>query len=303
MALSTKTIKRRIKSIANTKKITKAMEMISAVKMRRAVANASATRNYAELAWQMLQDVVKQAHVSLHPLLVVRPVKKIGLILITSNRGLAGGFTSKLLQDVHNHILETKKTTGAEVEVIVMGRKGKKIYQNFGHVITAEFEKIDLTNQIAEILPIADLVAREYEEGKYDQIEVAYMDFISAIRQEPRIKQIFPLRSQSLVGQVLPAPTYDDDAADEIEEPVLKFEPNPTKVLHVLLPRLVEMQLYRAVLESDASEHSARMMAMQAASDAASDMIKELNTTFNNARQAAITKEIAEVIGGAAALE
>jgi F-type H+-transporting ATPase subunit gamma len=295
MALSTKTIKRRIKSIANTKKITKAMEMISAVKMRRAVANASATRSYAEHAWQMLQDVVKKAHVSHHPLLVVRPVKKIGLILITSNRGLAGGFTSKLLQAVDKHIKLTKNETGADVEVIVMGRKGKKIFQNFGHTIGAEFDKVDLTNQVSEILPMADLAALEYEKGTYDRIEVAYMDYISAINQVPRIKQIFPLKNQSLVGK----------QSEETISPGtdFKFEPNATNVLKVLLPRLIEMQLYRAVLESDASEHSARMMAMQSASDAAGDMIKELQTSFNNARQAAITKEIAEVIGGAAALE
>jgi F-type H+-transporting ATPase subunit gamma len=301
MALSTKTIKRRIKSIANTKKITKAMEMISAVKMRRAVGNVTTTRPYADLAWDMLQDVVKKANLKHHPLLAVRPAKKIALILVTSNRGLAGGFTSKLLQAVDTYIRTVRQETGAEVEVMVMGRKGRKIFQNFGHTITAEFEKIDLTNTISEILPVADLVALEYEKGAYDRVMIAYMDFASAIRQVPRIKQIFPLKKlQEKAGRLQ---AKDGDAPEEQPATRFLFEPSATNVLKKLLPRLVEMQIYRAVLESDASEHSARMMAMQSASDAASDMIKELNTSFNNARQAAITKEIAEVIGGAAALE
>ncbi len=297
MALSTKTIKRRIKSIANTKKITKAMEMISAVKMRRAVASASATRNYAELAWQMLQDVTRKAGPRHHPLLAERAVKKMGLILITSNRGLAGGFSSKLVQEVDLFINKIKKEKNVDVEVLVMGKKGRKIYQNFGHTIAAEFEKVDVTKALAEILPLSQMAAADFINAKYDQIGVAYMEYISAIKQVPVIKPIFPIKQKNHVTIVEKNNKSEGRPTDFI------FEPNPLKVLEMLLPRLIEMQLYQAVLESDASEHSARMVAMQSASDAAGDMIKELNTTFNNARQAAITKEIAEVIGGAAALE
>ncbi len=297
MALSTKTIKRRIKSIANTKKITKAMEMISAVKMRRAVANASATRAYADLAWKMLQDVTRKAGPKHHPLLAERPIKKMGLILITSNRGLAGGFSSKLLQEVDAFITKIKKEKNVDVEVLVMGKKGRKIYQNFGHAIAAEFDKVDVTKAISDILPMSQLAATDFINSTYDQIGVAYMQYISAIKQVPIIKPIFPIKQKNHITVIEKNPQPTEQPTDFI------FEPNPLEVLKMLLPRLIEMQLYQAVLESDASEHSARMMAMQAASDAASDMIKELNTTFNNARQAAITKEIAEVIGGAAALE
>ncbi len=295
MALSTKTIRRRIKSISNTKKITKAMEMISAVKMRRAVANTLSSRSYADLASEMLHSIAEQTNVKKHPLLAHRPAKHIALIFITSNRGLAGGFNSKLLQEVHRYILRMKAEHNAAVDVILLGKKGRKIYQNFGHTIVSEFEKIDVTTKIEEILPIATLMSQEFISKKYDRIAVAFTDFVSALQQIPKIKVILPLKPEDMAVGVK-AKAY---------APInnLTFEPNTTDVLNKLLPRLIEMQLYQAVLESDASEHSARMMAMRSATDAAKDMIKDLQTSFNNARQAGITKEIAEVIGGAAALE
>ena len=297
MALSTKIIRRRIKSISNTKKITKAMEMISAVKMRRAVANTLASRSYATLAWEMLLSVASKTHLKRHPLLARRPVKNIGIIFITSNRGLAGGFNSKLLQEVNRYIKRMKTEHGATAEVMLLGKKGRKIYQNFGHTIAAEFEKLDVTTKIDQILPMAALMSQEYITKKYDLIAVAYTDFVSALQQIPKIKELLPLSTLSGI------PPLQGEGQWEGSDTGLTFEPNPDKVLEVLLPRLIEMQLYQAVLESDASEHSARMVAMRSATDAAKDMIKDLQTSFNNARQAGITKEIAEVIGGAAALE
>lgn len=302
MAVNTKTIKRRIKSISSTKKITKAMEMISAVKMRRALTNVLATRNYAQLAWEMLAEIADKTDVSQHPLLVQREVKKVGMILITSNRGLAGGFGSRLLTEAHKYIAD-KKASGVDSEIILTGRQGKKMHHRFGHTVIAEFDKIDLTTRIDEILPLARMAIKDYQDGKYDKIVIGYTDFISALNQTPRIKQILPLQEKDVtLGQIK---NYEDDD----EESYLKvengftFEPNPTEVLNILLPRLIEMQIYQAILESDASEHSARMMAMRNASDAANEVIKELNYSFNKARQAAITQEISEIVGGAAALE
>ncbi len=277
------------------------MEMISAVKMRRAVANTLASRSYANLAWEMLVSVAGQTNLKLHPLLARRPVKKIALIFITSNRGLAGGFNSKLLQEVNRYIIKAKTERQANVEVLLLGKKGRKIYQNFGHTIVSEFEKLDVTTKIEEILPVANLMSQEFIAEKYDLIAVAYTDFISALQQVPKIKELLPLSAQKLKQ-------FTDQTNQAAIKKIssgyrLKFEPNADEALKVLLPRLIEMQLYQAVLESDASEHSARMVAMRSATDAAKDMIKDLQTSFNNARQAAITKEIAEVIGGAAALE
>lgn len=284
MPINTKTIKRRLKSISSTKKITKAMEMMAAVKMRKAVAQVAATRSYAKFAWQMLADIAGKVDVTLHPLLAKREMKKIGLIFITSNRGLAGGFNSRLLTAVNNYI----KDSSVPVEVILMGKRGQKIYQRFGHQVAAEFEKIDLTTSLQQIQSMVNMVLNDYHQGKYDRLVVAYTDFISPIKQVATIKQLLPIVEET---NVQPEKNLD-----------FKFEPDIKEVLNILLPRLVTMQIYQAVLESDASEHSARMMAMRNASDAADDMITELNYTYNKARQAAITQEIAEIVGGVAAL-
>lgn len=308
MALNTKIIKRRIRSIGSTKKITKAMEMMSAVKMRRAVANVLATRNYSTLAWEMLQEISKKTDISAHPLLSTRNVKRVGIILITSNRGLAGGFGSRLLQATNNYITQSKIKGNVEMDVILTGRQGKKIYQKFGHNVVAEFDKIDLTTKMEEVLPMTKMAVTDFISGRYDAIVVAYTDYVSAITQTPRIKQILPLQGEDKeLGNIKTSGqtnTVDEDAdKDKDIESIFLYEPGARAVLDVLLPRLVEMQIYQAILESDASEHSARMVAMKNASDAANEMIKELNYTFNKARQAAITQEISEIVGGVAALE
>ncbi len=325
MALNTKAIKRRIKSVQSTRKITKAMEMISAVKMRRAVANALSTRNYARLAWEIVNDIAKKTDISAHKLLVQRPVKKIGMIIITSNRGLAGGFTSRLMQAAHQYIKDAGVEVDAEIDIILSGKHGRKSIHKLGKTVVAEFDKIDLTTRLEEVLPMTQLATQEFVSGKYDRIVVAYTDFVSAIQQVPNIKQILPLEKGS--EQYLGAVENDNlaDADEEfLDEEVVEldsddfykrkipkkeieskytFEPGTEQVLDEILPRLVEIQMYQTILESDASEHSARMMAMRNASDAAKDMIKELSYTFNKARQAAITQEISEIVGGAAALE
>ena len=291
MPLNTKTIKRRIKSVGSTKKITKAMEMISAVKMRKAVANDLASRAYANLAWQMLSDIAAKTKIAYHPLLLRRPVKTIALILITSNRGLAGGFSSRLLAKVHDYIKEAEAEGAKKVEVILIGKRGQKIYQRYGHQVAAEFPKIDLTTRVEEVLPLSQMIVSDYIHKKYDKIVLAFMDFESALKQTPRLKQLLPLRRKTA-----PASTGGDHWQ-------FIFEPNPRDTLTALVPRLVEMQIYQAILESDASEHSARMMAMSNATEAAGEMITELNYIYNKARQAAITQEISEIVGGAAALE
>lgn len=311
MALNTKAIKRRIKSIGNTKKITKAMEMISAVKMRRAVANVLATRSYATLAWDILNDIAKKTHINSHPLLTHRPVKKIGMIIITSNRGLAGGFTSRLFQVAHQYIKDVAVEADPEIDIVLTGKHGHKSIHKLGETVVAEFEKIDLTTHIEEVFPMTELAIREYMKGTYDRVVVAYTDFVSAISQVPKIKQILPLEKGINGGagkEVLGTTEGETEElknknSDSTEAGNYTFEPGVRTVLDSILPRLVEMQIYQAILESDASEHSARMLAMRNASDAAKDMIKELNYTFNKARQAAITQEISEIVGGAAALE
>lgn len=297
MAVNTKIIKRRIKSITNTKKMTKAMEMISAVKMRKAVAQAAYTRAYAHAARAILADLAERVDVGSHPLLERREVRNAALVVITSNRGLAGGFNSKLIQAAHEYIVESEKK-GEKTEVILLGKKGKKLFQHFNHSIAAEFEKVDIVSHINEIMPMARMLIKDYQEKKYDKIAITFTDFKSALQQITRVVELLPLDPQTMLVR------SDKESGQEKNHTEFEFlfEPDPASVLDQLLPRMMEMQVYQAVLESDASEHSARMMAMRNASDAAEDMIKDLVFTFNQARQASITQEIAEIAGGAAAL-
>ena len=293
MGVNTKAIKGRIKSVGSTKKITKAMEMIAAAKMRKAVNAALDARSYATLAWNLLLNLSKTQKVQI-PLLAVRPVQKILMIIITSNRGLCGSFNSNIIKKTAAQL----KSEQAGVDVIGIGKKGAEFAKKMGFNLVAAFTNMTDTPSLDDALPIAKMVIDAYEKKSYDKVIVAYTDFKSAIFQLAKLTQVLPVSEIDL-----------EKSAAEIEQPEkinLKdylFEPNRLDVLRMVLPRLVETQIYQSMLESAASEHSARMMAMRSASDAASDMIKELNLNFNKARQAGITQEIAEIAGGAAALE
>jgi F-type H+-transporting ATPase subunit gamma len=317
MAVNSKVIKRRIKSVSSTKKITKAMEMVAASKMRKAVDTALRTRTYAKLAWDILVDLSKTAEVKI-PLLEVRPVKNVLVILITSNRGLCGSFNSNIIkktslalknpdnfgiQHVEGKILKTDKVN---IDVIGIGRKGAEFAKRNNYNLVASFTTFTDTPSLNDILPISQMVIGQYTKKEYDKVVVAYTDFKSAIAQTAKLKQVLPISKFDLENML--AELGEQDLQKErpaIAEKLADylFEPNPQEVLETVLPRLVETQLLQAALESSASEHSARMMAMRNASDAAVDMIAELNLNFNKARQAAITQEIAEIAGGAAALE
>ncbi len=313
MAVNTKVIKRRIKSVSSTKKITKAMEMVAAAKMRKAVDTALRTRTYAKLAWDILVDLSKTADVKI-PLLEVRPVKNVLVILVTSNRGLCGSFNSNIIkktsiqlknpdnlgiQNIEGKILKTDKVN---IDVLGIGKKGAEFAKRNNYNLVASFNTFSDTPSLNDILPISQMVIDQYSKKKYDKVVVAYTAFKSAISQTAKLKQVLPISPidlESIIGDASVEKTLLEEEKSEDR----LFEPNPQEVLETILPRLVETELLQATLESSASEHSARMMAMRSASDAASDMISELNLNFNKARQAAITQEIAEIAGGAAALE
>lgn len=282
---SPRLLRRRIKSITNTKKITKAMELVAASKMRRAVAGALASRAYADAAWRMVNNVASSTEHDKHPLLRRESLSgKTLLVVYTSDRGLCGGFNAQLLKVVSG-FLKTKKSDS--VDVIAVGKKGVMALSRFGVRITHSFT--DLTNnpRFSDLRSIAHLVIAGFQEGQYDDVHMAYTDFESAMTQHPVIRQLFPFAVQ--------------DMSESISSHT--FEPSAEVILEEMLPRLVEMQLYQALLESAASEHSARMMAMRSASDSARDMIDAFTLAYNQARQAGITREIAEISGGKAALE
>lgn len=316
MAINTKVIKRRIKSIGSTKKITKAMEMIAAAKMRKAVNAALDTRAYSSLAWELLVNLSKMQKVQI-PLLETRPVEKILMIIITSNRGLCGSFNANIIkktalqmknpQAIAKQIIDGEEVlpkTKISVDVVGIGRKGADFAKKMGYNLTAAFTNMTDTPSFDDALPIAKMVIDAYEKKMYDKVIVAYTDFKSALVQTARLRQVLPISESDLEKTLLELGELSNtEVPQKTNLTDYLFEPNKTDVLKIILPRLVESQIYQTMLESSASEHSSRMLAMRSATDAAKDMIDELNLTFNKGRQAGITQEIAEIAGGAAALE
>lgn len=309
----TRDIQRRIKSISSTKRITRAMEMVEASKMRKAVEAVLSTRTYANLAWETLLNVARaSANKVSHPLLEVRPeVKRQALILITANRGLCGGFNSAVIAEARRMVKGQEGIT----DLVILGRKGEALAGTLS--VSAQFVKEETGLNSTSVAPIAKLVIDGYQAGTYDRVLVAYTDFVNAAKQTPRVKQLLPVItaaadgslgifesddrvavSQAFVDEKTKAHLNSATAAHEY-----LFEPDPQTVLDEVLPRLISIQLYQALLESTASEHSARMAAMHQATKAASDLVEELTLFYNKARQAAITAEIAEITAGVAAFE
>lgn len=321
MPVNTKIIQRRIKSVKNTGKITKAMEMVAAAKMRKAVEAALNTRTYATLAWDLLVNLSKTQKEA-QPLLETRPVKKLLVILVTSNRGLCGSFNSNIIKktaaqladpiNISRHRIGGKKiepSSKIEVDVIGVGKKGARFAKKMGYNLIASYSEISDTPKLEDSLPISKMAIDEFKNKNYDKIVVAYTDYKSTILQMAKLRQVLPVSEFDLEKMIdelggkggSGMGKGESGKTDELSDYV--FEPSKDEVLKIILPRLVETQVFQAMLESSASEHSARMMAMRNASDAAGDMIKDLTLTFNKARQAGITQEIAEIASGAAALE
>ncbi|HPY08624.1 MAG: ATP synthase F1 subunit gamma [Patescibacteria group bacterium] len=310
----TKEINRRIKSITSTKKITRAMEMVAAAKMRKAIDAVLKTRTYANLSWETVLHLSRSSKNNgeyIHPLLTKRSeIKKVAIILITSNRGMCGGYNMAILSKVRESI---RKHENVPVEFILLGKKGASVYSQ-NQIVAAEFPKSDLVSNTNEVVPVVNMAIKDFLSGKYDKVFVAYTDFVSVVKQIPRIKQLLPIdidSSDEYLGIVAdPRVSVNVDLIAEKEKKHLMpemgyeyvFEPSPEQVLNNMIPRLLEVQVFQALLEANASEHSARMNAMHQATEAANDMVNELKLFYNKARQASITAEIAEISAGANAL-
>ncbi len=307
MAVSPRTIRRRIKSVTNTRKITKAMELVSASKMRRAVAAVLATRPYAESAWRAVSEIAKVTDPTLHPLLAAKGgAKRVLLVVFTSDRSLCGGYNAQMLRAT----AEFLRGQGNEVDIVAVGKKGQAMLARTKKQLVAAFEGLTNNPRITDIRTIADIAIGDFTAHKYDSVQIGFTDYRSALVQKPVIRQLLPIVrigelgtvNEAAAGQAPRSGGQDMETTPGGATEYL-FEPSPRAVLDQMLPRLVEAQIYQALLESSASEHSARMMAMRSASDAASDMIDDLTLTYNQARQAGITREIAEISSGKAALE
>jgi F-type H+-transporting ATPase subunit gamma len=291
-------IKRRIKSVKSTKKITRAMQMVSAAKMRKAQAAALQSRTYSDLAWQIITNLSSKVDPKYHALLAQdenqKSAKKVAVILVTSNRGLIGGFNTNLINALKKTLAKNKEEMDLAAEIEVMGKKGREAMLRMNQTIVADFPKQDRTIGIGEILPISKMIIDEYLAGKYSKIIIAYTHYVSTLTQKPVVKQLLPFETTGHEN----LPEHSGKSNYEYE-----FEPTPNDVLDYLVPRILESQIYQAILESDASEHSARMIMMKNATDAASDLIDDLTLTYNQLRQANITKELAEITAGRIALE
>lgn len=290
MAISSRLIKRRIRSVANTRKITKAMELVAASKMRKAVHLALSSRAYSGTAADIVDNVRKLVDPQSHPLFNARKDAVNTLVVVAaSDRGLCGGFNSQILKKALEFL---RRRSEKNLRLVTVGKRAESAIKRAGYQIIAAFEAASETTSFEMTRPVGDFVYNEFIRGLVDRVFLIYTDFKSAIVQIPTASQLLPLTPEN----ELPTTAYPDD-------PSILFEPDPREVLDRLLPRLLETRIYQALLDSGASEHSARMMAMRNATENATEMLQDLTLTFNQARQAAITREISEISAGKAALE
>ena len=292
---SLKEIRGRIGSVRNIAQITRAMEMMSASRMKRAQDAILAARPYSEEIHAALQRVASPVGEEVDPLLARRPIRRIGLIVMTSDRGLAGALDSNTVRAALRYIAEHPPAEGSgepvDVTAVTIGRKGRDQLRRAGVPIAAHFQRFGDRPSFADVTPVARLVVEDFLAETYDEISVVYPAFISTLSQAPAVLTILPVRQPE---------DQPDEEAERNDEYL--FEPSPEAVLSRLLPHYVAIDLYRAVLEANASEQSARMMAMRNATDNANELIGDLTLVYNKTRQATITREMIEIASGAEAL-
>ncbi|HSR34306.1 MAG TPA: ATP synthase F1 subunit gamma [Anaerolineae bacterium] len=295
---STREIRRRIRSVKNISQVTRAMQMVAASKMRRAQEQVLGTRPYTEKAWQILSHLAAQRGVdeTIHPLLELRDeIKTIGMVLITADKGLCGSYNHNMIQAAGRFMGELPYA----VELITVGKRGRDAMWRMRQNIVAEFSDLPPQPRLLDITPIARTVMDGFIAGRYDVVYLAHTDFINTLSQRPAIWQLLPIRPLHL--GVSPISEYRGESPSEAMVEYI-YEPDPHTILDTVLPRFTELQVYQAVLEALASEHSARMVAMRNATENAEELLDDLTLTYNRARQEAITKEMLDIVGGAEAL-
>lgn len=279
---SRRDLKRRIRSIRNTAQITKAMQMVAAARMRKAQMRVEATRPYAEHINGIVADVTGREGVQTHPLLAHREVRKVDLVLVTPDRGLAGALVGNLNRETRRLV----DSLGVPVRVVAIGRKGAGFAQRGGMDLIAEYTGLGDNATIRDVSPIATQVIEDYENGTVDAVYLIYSRFVNTLRQEPRAVQLLPVQAP----ETAPSGPWD-------------YEPdNPEAVLSELVPRYIEFTIFQAFLELQASFYSAQMIAMSNATDNANELIQDLTLLMNKARQSEITTEISEISGAAEAV-
>ncbi|WP_082232675.1 ATP synthase F1 subunit gamma [Halobacillus massiliensis] len=285
---SLRDIKGRINSTKKTKQITKAMEMVSASKLNRAEQNARSFVPYSEKIQEVVASIASGGGNASHPMLENREVKRTGYLVITSDRGLAGAYNSSVLRKVYQQIRQ-RHTSTDEYTVITMGRVGRDFFRKRNMPVEKDITGISDQPDFADIKDIASETVQLFIDGEIDQLYIYYNHFVSAMTQEVTEKKALPLT--------------DIQSVSNGSTSSYEYEPSQEEILEVLLPQYAESLIYGALLDGKASEHAARMTAMKSATDNADELIGDLSLSYNRARQAAITQEITEIVGGAAALE
>jgi len=292
---SLRDLRRRIKSTENMQKITKAMKAVSAAKMRRAQDAVLAARPYSKRIRGVLGRVAQASGAVKHPLLAVREPKKVCYVVITADRGLCGGFNGNVIRRV------TQELKGAvtEISMITVGRKGYDFFRKRGYNIDGYFVGLGEDIKYHTAQEISSLVVQKYTAEEYDEVYLVYSQFVNVMVQKPVVMKLLPAEPPAEEGKAQEGQAQEGQA----RKVNYIFEPDAENVLAELLPKYLENAIYQGLLESKAGEQSARMTAMDNATQNASDMISKLTLSMNRARQAAITREISEIVGGAAALE
>jgi F-type H+-transporting ATPase subunit gamma len=298
---SARDVRNRIKSVKNIGQITRALEAVSASRVRRAQDRAFASRNYAEKAWEILLNLNAAASSgTTHPLLEERgEINSVLVVLVTSDRGLAGAFNTNIMRVAERFA----SGVGKPVKYVAVGRKGRDSLIRQGKDVIAEFSDLPANPTVADISPIAKTCVDEFLSGNVDEVLIAYTDFINMLTQSPVVLGWLPLTPHTVAEQVASEYVKDVPQVTEGSTLIYEYEPSAAAVLDEIVPRFTELQLYQAVLESQASEHAARMTAMHNATDNASQLVGDLTLEYNKARQASITNEILDIVGGASALE
>jgi F-type H+-transporting ATPase subunit gamma len=281
---SLRDIRRRIRSVQNTRKITKAMELVAAAKMRRAQERATAARPYSDEITDVMAELMRRTPEYKHPYLDVREVRHRVVILVTGDRGLCGALNGNNSRLAVSEV----RSAGVPVSIVTIGRKGRELMRRLRQDLIADVSQLGDRPTMGDVLPAIRVAMEQYENGDADQVDVVFARFVNAGRQEATLRRLLPVEPPEAAGAV---------AADFL------YEPEPKDVLDALLPRYVESRVYSAVLENIASFYAAQMVAMRNASDNATELIGDLTLTANKVRQATITTELMEIVGGAAALE
>jgi len=290
---SAREMRMRIRSVKNISQVTRALEAVSASKVRKAMAAVSATRAYASKAWQVLTHIARQpGRENLHPLLTRRSrVRNVLVLVVSGDRGLAGAYNTNVIR----YVTQRFGQSGTPVRYIAVGRKGRDMLMRRRRQVIAEFSNLPAAPSFADVSAIGRMAVDEFLKGEADEVYLIYTDFVNMARQDTLVKKLLPLEVGDEAGRV------QDNAHQRLTAAYI-YEPTEREILDEIIPRFTALQVYQAILESLASEHAARMVAMRNATDNAIELVAGLQLQYNKARQQTITNDLLDIAGGAEAL-